>query len=119
MNFFVRAILLVTAAALILPESGVASIIFQPGKKAKFVAPGDEEISETALELYQVGQSAEKQGDVKRAIHAYKNIVRQYPKDALASSALYRTAQLQEALNFPAADSYRQRSKISCQPALR
>jgi hypothetical protein len=76
MNFFVRAILLVTAAALILPESGVASIIFQPGKKAKFVAPGDEEISETALESYQIGQSAEKQGNVKRAIHAYKDIVR-------------------------------------------
>jgi outer membrane protein assembly factor BamD len=110
MNFFVRTILIVTAAALILPESGVASIIFQPGKKAKFVAPGEEEISETALELYQIGQSAEKQGNVKRAIHAYKNIVRQYPKDALASSALYRAAQLQEQLHdyLPAADSYRQ-----------
>src|SRR5437667_9466079 len=91
-------------------ESGVASIIFQPGKKAKFVAPGDEEISDTALELYQIGQSAEKQGDVKRAIHAYKNIVRRYPRDALASSALYRAAQLQEQLHdyLPAADSYRQ-----------
>src|SRR5207237_2205634 len=61
-------------------------------------------------ELYQIGQSAEKQGNVKRAIHAYKDIVRRYPKDALASSALYRAAQLQEQLHdyLPAADSYRQ-----------
>jgi outer membrane protein assembly factor BamD len=110
MYFLVRAVLLLAAATLALPESGVAAIIFQPGKKAKFVAPGEEEISETALELYQVGQSAEKQGNLKRAIRAYKNIVRRYPKDALAASALYRAAELQEQLHdyLPAADLFRQ-----------
>jgi outer membrane protein assembly factor BamD len=110
MNLLVRIVLLSTAASLILSESASASIIFQPGKKAKFVAPGEEEISETALELYQTAQTAEKEGNLKRAIHTYKNIVKQYPRDALAASALYRAAELQEQLHeyLPAADSFRQ-----------
>jgi outer membrane protein assembly factor BamD len=110
MHFLVRAVLFLVVAILVLPQWGEASIIFQPGKKAKFVAPGEEEISETALELYQIAQTAEKQGNLKRAIHAYKNIVRQYPKDALAASALYRAAELQEQEHdyLPAADSFRQ-----------
>src|SRR5206468_3499434 len=110
MYFLVRVVLICTAVSFILSESGTASVIFRPGKKAKFVPPGEEEISGTALELYQTGQTAEKEGNLKRAIHAYKDIVRRYPKDALASSALYRAAQLQEQLHdyLPAADSYRQ-----------
>jgi outer membrane protein assembly factor BamD len=110
MYFLVRAILLFTLATLILSESGAAAIVFQPGKKAKFVAPGEEEISETALELYQTAQTAEKQGNLKRAIHAYKNIVRQHPRDALAAGALYRAGELQEQLHqyLAAADSFRQ-----------
>jgi outer membrane protein assembly factor BamD len=110
MYYLVRAALLVAATTLALPESGVASIIFQPGKKAKFVAPGEEEISETALELYQIAQTAEKQGNLKRAVHAYKNIVRQHPRDALAAGALYRAGELQEQLHeyLAAADSFRQ-----------
>jgi outer membrane protein assembly factor BamD len=109
MDFLVRVALLCTAATLIFSESVAASVVFQPGKKAKFVAPGEEQVSETALELYNTAQSAEKEGNLKRAIHAYANIVRQHPKDALAPSALYRGAQLQEQVHdyLLAADSYR------------
>ncbi len=109
MDFLIRAALLCTAVTLIFSESVTASVVFQPGKKAKFVAPGEEQVSETALELYNTAQSAEKEGNLKRAIHAYVNIVRHYPKDALAPSALYRGAQLQEQEHdyLPAADSYR------------
>ncbi len=109
MDFLIRVVLLCTAATLIFSESVAASVVFQPGKKAKFVAPGEEEVSETALELYNTAQSAEKEGNLKRAIHAYANIVRHYPKDALAPSALYRGAQLQEQEHdyLAAADSYR------------
>ncbi len=109
MDFLIRAALLCTAATLIFSESVAASVVFQPGKKAKFVAPGEEQVSETALELYQTAQTAEKEGNLKRAIHAYANIVRQHPKDALAPSALYRGAQLQEQEHsyLAAADSYR------------
>jgi outer membrane protein assembly factor BamD len=110
MYFLVRTVLLFAVVMLVLPESGEASIIFQPGKKARYVAPGEEEISGTALELYLIAQTAEKQGNPKRAIHAYKTIVRRYPKDALAAGALYRAAELQEQLHdyLPAADSFRQ-----------
>jgi outer membrane protein assembly factor BamD len=109
MDFSIRVVLLCTAVTLILCESVAASVVFQPGKKAKWVAPGEEEISGTALELYTTAQSAEKEGNLKRAVGAYANIVRHHPKDALAPGALYRGAQLQEQLHqyVVAADSYR------------
>src|SRR5213082_825173 len=67
-------------------------------------------MSGDAAELYQVGQNAEKGGDLKRAIRAYKSLVKRHPKDALAPTALYRAAQLQEQTRqfTPAADSYLQ-----------
>src|SRR2546430_16269792 len=100
MHFVIRAVLLFAAATLVLPEPGVAAVVFQPGEKAKFVAPGDEEISGNAAELFQIGQTAEKEGDAKRAIRVYKTLVRRHPKDALAAGALYRTAELQEQLHL-------------------
>src|ERR1043166_2874537 len=109
MVFLIRIALFCTAATLIFSESVAASVIFQPGKKAKYVAPGEEQVSDTALELYNTAQSAEKEGNLKKAIRAYVEIVRHHPKDALAPGALYRGAQLQEQLHeyFVAADSYR------------
>ena len=100
MHFVIRAVLLFAAVILVLPEPGVAAVVFQPGEKAKFVAPGDEEISGNAAELFQIGQTAEKEGDTKRAIRVYKTLVRRHPKDALAAGALYRTAELQEQLHL-------------------
>src|SRR5438105_12922240 len=100
MHFVIRAVLLFAAAILVLPEPGVAAVVFQPGEKAKFVAPGDEEISGNAAELFQIGQTAEKEGDTKRAIRVYKTLVRRHPKDALAAGALYRTAELQEQVHL-------------------
>jgi outer membrane protein assembly factor BamD len=106
----IRAILAIAVTLLVLPELGIGSIIFEPGKKAKYVAPGEEEMSGDAAELYQVGQTAEKGGDLKRAIRAYKSLIKRHPKDALAPTALYRAAQLQEQtrLYTAAADSYLQ-----------
>jgi len=85
MNFLIRALFVFIVAVLALPTAGTASVIFQPGKKAKYVAPGEEEISGNAAELFQIGQTAEKEGDTKRAIKAYKSLVRRHPKDALAA----------------------------------
>src|SRR5215470_13965172 len=106
----IRAILLIAVTMLFLPELGIGSIIFKPGEKAKYVPPGEEELSGDSAELYQIGQKAEKDGDLKRAIRAYKSLVKRHPKDALAPTALYRAAQLQEQtrLYTPAADSYLQ-----------
>ena len=96
MHFRIRILVVLIVAALALPELGVASIIFQPGKKAKFVAPGDEEISGDAAEIFQIGQTAEREGNTKRAIRAYKTLVKRHPKDTLAAGALFRAAELQE-----------------------
>ncbi len=110
MNFLIRAVFVFVVVALLFPESGIAAVVFQPGKKAKFVAPGEEEISGNAAELFQIGQTAEKEGNMKRAIKAYKSLLRRHPKDALAAGALYRAAELQEQTHqyMPAADSFRQ-----------
>src|SRR5881227_2248853 len=110
MQLVIRAFLFLAVALFLLPESGPASIIFRAGEKAKYVPPGEEEMSGDAAELYQTGQKAEKDGDIKRAIRAYKTLVRRHPKDALAPTALYRAAQLQEQTRqyTPAADSYLQ-----------
>ena len=110
MQFVIRVFLVIAAAVFLLPEPGVGSVIFQPGKKAKYVSPGEEEISGDATELFQIGQTAEKEGNTKRAINAYKSLVKRHPKDALAANALYRCAQLQEQRHMytPAAESFLQ-----------
>lgn len=109
MQLVIRALLVVVVTLFLLPEPGVASIIFKAGK-AKYVPPGEEEMSGDAAELYSIGQKAEKDGDNKRAIRAYKSLVKRHPKDALAPTALFRAAQLQEQTRqyTPAANSYLQ-----------
>src|SRR6266567_942064 len=110
MQLVIRAFLFLAVTLFLLPEPGIASIVFKAGEKAKFVPPGEEEISGNAAELYQIGQKAEQDGNKKRAIRAYKSLVKRHPKDALAPTALFRAAQLQEQTHqfTPAADSYLQ-----------
>src|SRR5215510_16394786 len=110
MQLVIRALLVLAITLFLLPEPGTASIIFRPGEKAKYVPPGEEEMSGNAAELYEIGQKSEKDGSSKRAIRAYKTLVRRHPKDALAPTALYRCAQLQEQTHeyTSAADSYLQ-----------
>ena len=109
MQLVIRAVLLLAVALFLLPERGAASIIFKAGK-TNYVAPGEEEMSGDASQLYQIGQNAEKSGDKKRAIKAYKSLVKRHPKDALAPTALFRAAELQEQIRqfTPAANSYLQ-----------
>src|SRR4051794_17021678 len=85
------------------------AVVFGPGSKGKFVAPGEEEMNGTAAELFHVGQEAEKHGDLHKAIKAYKNIVRRYNRDAIAPGAAFRAAELFEQLHGyqNAADSFR------------
>jgi outer membrane protein assembly factor BamD len=110
MQLVIRGFLVLAVTFFLLPQAGFASIIFKPGEKAKYVPPGEEKMSGNAAELYQTGQTAEKEGNPKRAIRAYKTLVKRHPKDALAPTALYRAAQLQEQVReyTPAADSYLQ-----------
>jgi outer membrane protein assembly factor BamD len=86
-----------------------AAVVFKPGEKAKYVPPGEEEMNGNAEELFHIGQVAEQEGNSKRAIKAYKTLVRRHPKDALAASALYRAGVLTEKANdlYGAADLFR------------
>jgi outer membrane protein assembly factor BamD len=110
MQFVIRAFFVVAVVVFFLPEPGKASVIFKPGGKPQYVAPGEEEISGNAAELFQIGQTAEKEGNTKRAIRAYKTLVKRHPRDKLAPAALYRAGQLQEQLHqlTPAAGSFRE-----------
>src|SRR5438132_785471 len=109
MDFRVCILCVLLSAALAFPEIGMASVIFKPGQKAKYVAPGEEEMSGNAEELFHIGKEAEKKGNTKRAIKAYRTLVRRHPKDALAPGSAFRAAQLQEQLHdyMSAADAYR------------
>jgi outer membrane protein assembly factor BamD len=110
MQFPIRVILVLIAVVFLAPEQSGGSIIFRPGQKAEYVPPGEEEISGNSAEIYQIAQSAEKEGNFKRAISAYKSLVKRHPKDALAPTALFRAGQLQEQTRqyTPAANSYLQ-----------
>jgi len=90
------------------PGHAVGSVIFKPGEKAKYLAPGEEEISGNAQQLFAKAQEAEKNGDLRRAIKAYRTLVRRHPKDTLAPGSLYRMGQLQEQRHeyIKAAQSY-------------
>ena len=96
MQFLIRVVLVLITVVFLVPEPSGASIVFKPGQKAQYVPPGEEEINGNAAELYQIAQSAEKENNPKRAIKAYKSLVKRHPKDALAPTALFRAAQLQE-----------------------
>jgi outer membrane protein assembly factor BamD len=94
----IRVLLAFAVAAFLLPEFGKASVVFKPGKKPEYVGPDgvDEELTGDAVDLFQIGQAAENEGNYKRAIRAYKSLVKRHPKDKVASEALYRAAHLQE-----------------------
>src|SRR4051794_14283511 len=110
MHFAIRVLLVLGVAAFLLPASGNASVVFKPGKKPEYVGPGgvEEELSGDAVDLFQIGQAAENEGNYKRAIRAYKSLVKRHPKDKIDPEALYRAAKLQEQEHnfFGAADSF-------------
>src|SRR3954454_3495200 len=110
MQFLIRAALVLIAVVFLVPAPSWASIVFKPGQKAEYVPPGEEEINGNAAEIYQTAQSAEKEINLKRAIKAYKSLVKRHPKDALDPAALFGAAQLQGQTQqyTPADESYLQ-----------
>jgi outer membrane protein assembly factor BamD len=86
-----------------------AAIVFKPGEKARYVAPGEEEINGNAEQLFHIAQEAEKRNNPKGAIKAYRTLIRKYPKDALAPGSAFRVAELLEQTNsyLAAAEAYR------------
>src|SRR5437588_11705644 len=100
---------IVLIGALCLAGGGRASVIFRPGEKVKYVAPGEEEISGNAQQLFSIAQEAENKGNIGRAIKAYNRLWRKHPKDTLAPGAVFRAAELTEKTGdyTTAANTYR------------
>src|SRR5438045_8680688 len=93
-------LLIIVIGGLCLADAGQASITLRPGEKVKYVAPGEEEISGNAQQLFDKPQEAEKQGNMGRAIKDYTHLLQKYPKDALAPGATHRAA------HVPAAEAH-------------
>lgn len=104
-----RVLSLVVALVCGLSFASEAAVVFRPGEKAKYVPPGEEQLSGDAAELFDIGQKAEKDDNPKRAIRAYRQLVRKYPKDALAAGSAFRAATLLEKTHdfLEAATAYR------------
>ena len=81
---------LVAAAAVAFPQRSPAPVIFKPSEGVKYHAPGEEEISGNAQQLFQVAQAAENSGNTGRALKAYRTLVKKHPRSNLASDSLFR-----------------------------
>src|SRR5438874_4641295 len=109
MNDRIRFLILIAILAIPFAEWANAAVVFKPGEKAKYIAPGEEEMSGNAEQLFHVAQEAENRGNLRRAIKAYRALVRKHPKDALAPGAAFHAAELMEQVHdyLTAAGGYR------------
>ena len=73
-----------------------SAVVFKPAKGSPSLGAGEEPMSGTAQQLFQIGQEAENKGELGRAQSAYKAIVRRYRKDTLAGAAAYHFAKVTE-----------------------
>jgi outer membrane protein assembly factor BamD len=96
MKYSFRILFLTLLICLAWSGPATGSVVFKPGQKAKYLAPGEEEMSGTAAQLFEKAQAAERNGNPKGAIKAYRIIVKKHPKDTLAAGACFRMGQLQE-----------------------
>lgn len=97
MKYSFRILFLPLLIALALPGSLTAAVIFKPNeKKTTYRAPGEETMSGTAAQLFERAQEAERRGNLKGAIKAYRTIVKKYSRDTLAPGSCFRMGQLQE-----------------------
>jgi len=96
MGYRFRFLLFLAAVFVAFPERSPAPVIFKPNEKVKYQAPGEEEINGNAVELFEIAQTAEKNGNRGRAIKAYRKLVKRYPRSIMAADSLFRAAQLTE-----------------------
>ncbi|HYJ06955.1 MAG TPA: outer membrane protein assembly factor BamD [Chthoniobacterales bacterium] len=97
MKYSFRILFLPLLICLALPGSLTAAVVFKPNeKKTTYRAPGEETMSGTAAQLFERAQEAERRGNLKSAIKAYRTIVKKYSRDTLAAGSCFRMGQLQE-----------------------
>jgi len=96
MGYRFRISVVLLTACVTFPERSPAPVIFQPGDKAKYEAPGEMEISCNANDLFAQAGAAANSGDPKGAIKIYRHLVKKYPHSNVAPEATYRAAVLAE-----------------------
>ena len=96
MSYRLRFLLLLVAACMAFPERSPAPVVFRPSDKVHYRAPGEEEISGTANEMFAQAEAAANNGDRGRAIKIYKRLVKRYPRSSVSAEATYRAAVLTE-----------------------
>ena len=100
MKYSFRILFLLLLIALALPGSLTAAVVFKPNeKKTRYRAPGEEEMSGTAAQLFVKAQEAEERGNLGGAMKAYRTIVKKHSRDTLAAHSCFRLGQLQEKTN--------------------
>lgn len=84
------------------------AVVFKPNEKTRYKAPGEDEMSGTAQQLFERAQEAERRGNLGAAIKAYRTIIKKYPRDTLAAGSCWRLGQVQERAHkyISAAESY-------------
>jgi outer membrane protein assembly factor BamD len=108
MKYSFRTLFLSFLTCLALAAELSAATIFKPKENVQPRAPGDEETSATAQQLFDRAQTAERRGDLNGAIKSYRIIVKKHPRDAVAAGSAYRLGQLQEQTHryLQAAEAY-------------
>src|SRR5690349_8333102 len=104
-----RYLLFLCTALIAFPERSPAPVIFQPGKKIHYQAPGEEQIIGNANEMFAQAEAAANSGGRSRAIKIYKKLVKKYPHSNVSPEATWRAGVLteQEGDLFKAAAIYR------------
>jgi outer membrane protein assembly factor BamD len=91
-----RYLFLCLALGLAFPERSPAPVIFKPGEKVKYKAPGEEEVIGSANEMFAKAEEAARDGNRGRAIKIYKKLVKKYPRANVSPEATFRAAKLTE-----------------------
>lgn len=102
--------LFATLAFATLTQFASGAVVFRSGDRGKFVAPGEEQVSGNAQQLFQIAQQAEQKGNYHKAAAAYRSLFHHYPKDALAAGSAFKYAEMIEKMGhnyINAADAYR------------
>src|SRR3954469_20941463 len=96
MKYSFRTLFLSFLICLSLAAPLTATTVFKPKENVPARAPGEEEMSGTAKQLFEQAQEAERRGNLGGAIKAYRTIVKKHSHDALAAGSCYRLGQLEE-----------------------
>ena len=97
MSHRVPFLLLCLVLCLAFAERTPSAVIFKPGKRAKYLPPGQQLIVPKANEMFAQAEAAQNAGETGRAMKIYKKLVKRYPHANVSPEATFRVGKLYEA----------------------